>query len=66
MYVLNSIAAAIASPFKLHRKCAFEMKYMAATGLKNDMCATYSADLELHSMCSSIYDIYYYVVHKVS
>ena len=55
MYVLTSIAAAAAVENEIDG---------CHKGLKNDMCATYSADLELHSMCSSIYDMYYYVVHK--
>ena len=65
MYALTSIAAAIASSFKLQRKSAFENEIDGChKGLKNDMCATYSAYLELHSMCSFFYDMYYYLVHK--
>ena len=53
--------------FKLQRKSTVVNEIDGChKGLKNDMCATYSADLELHSMCSSIYHIYYYVVHRVS
>ena len=49
--------------FKLQRKSTVENEIDGChKGLKNDMCATYSADLELHSMCSSIYHMYYYVV----